>query len=113
MVLTSKLEFTYIELILSQTNILNNFSSSEIQELLIQTNQKYKQKKKEQEYYGIMGLKTTALIIARILKNELSDTKMRYGEQKLNSFITSLTLTDKNLLDNISSECNRIISNGL
>jgi len=104
---------THIEIIIAQTEILNKLNPGDLRELLSLCSQKYKQKKDRQKYYGRIGLHTTALIIARPQSKKLVNTKMKYGEQKINAFIDNLTFDDIGLLDDIVMENDKILSDGL
>lgn len=105
--------FTYIEILIAQTEILNKLNPGDSHEMLSLCSQKYKQKKDRQKYYGGIGLQTTALIMARQQGKKLINTKMKHGDQKINAFITNLTFNDISLLDDIVMENDKILSDGL
>ncbi len=100
-------KFTYIELLMAQTEILNKFSSSDINELLTQANKNYKIKKNLLKYYGPMGLNTTALLMGRYIINDLSDIKKELGDQKIGPFINYGIITDPEIFDIIATECEK------
>lgn len=106
-------KFNYIEILLAQIEIQNKFSSGDLKELMTMCSQKYKVKKDLQKYYGGIGLKTTALIIARQQDKKLVNVKMKYGGQKVNAFINNLFLDNISLMDDIVTENNKILSDGL
>jgi hypothetical protein len=56
------IKFTYIELLIAQSNCIKNLSTTERNELSIECLRKHKEKKNLIEYYGVIGLKTTVLI---------------------------------------------------
>lgn len=105
-------KFTYIELLIAQNEILKSFNDEESQELLLQCCKKYKGKKNLQSYYGIIGLKTTALILARNYKADLSKIKSRFGEDKFASFINQLKVVDVKIIDEVVTECDKLSSDG-
>lgn len=106
-------KFNYIEILLAQTVIQNNMGNDDLSELMTMCNQKYKVKKTMQKYYGGIGLKTTALIVARLQAKKLANVKMKYGDQKVNEFINSLSLDNIDLMDDIIIENEKILSDGL
>jgi len=106
-------KFTFIEILIAQTEIQNKLNTSELHELLSLCSQKYKVKKDLQKYYGGIGLKTTALIIARQQNKKLVNVKMKYGEQKVSAFLNYLSLDNISLMDDIVAENNKILTDGL
>jgi hypothetical protein len=106
-------KFNYIELLLAQPGIQNNLGKGDLNELMTMCSQKYKEKKALQKYYGGIGLETTALIIARQQDKKLVNLKMKHGDQKFNAFIKNLSLEDISFMDEIVSENNKILSDGL
>ncbi|MBA4410613.1 MAG: hypothetical protein C0397_14475 [Odoribacter sp.] len=106
-------KFTYIEMLIAQTEILNKLNPDDLREMLTLCSQKYKLKKDRQKYYGGIGLHTTALILARQQDKKLINTKMKHGDQKINAFIDNLTFNDIGLLDDIVLENDKILSDGL
>lgn len=106
-------KFNYIEILLAQTEIQNKLSTDDLKELMMLCSQKYKVKKGLQKYYGGIGLETTALIIARQQVKKLVNVKMKYGDQKVNAFVNNLSLDNIGLMDDIVTENNKILSDGL
>ncbi len=106
-------KFNYIEILLAQTEILNKLNPGDLHELLSLCSQKYKVKKDLQKYYGGIGLETTVLIIARQQDKKLVNVKMKYGDQKVNTFINNLSLDNMGLMDDIVTENNKILSDEL
>uniref|UniRef100_UPI003216D57E hypothetical protein n=1 Tax=uncultured Draconibacterium sp. TaxID=1573823 RepID=UPI003216D57E len=98
------LKITYIEILIAQYNILKSFNTSESQELLNQCRKKYKQKKNELASYSILGLQSTALIIARSQQANLSETISKFGEDKFNLFVNKTILIEPTILDEIIRE---------
>jgi len=98
-------KFTFIEILIAQTEIQNKLNPGDLRELMSLCSQKYKQKKERQKYYGGVGLHTTALIIARKQGKKLIKEKMKHGDQKTNAFIDNLTF------DDIVMENDKILSN--
>ena len=90
--------FSYVEMIVAQDEYLNQLSSAQRRVLLQETLNKYVEKQPyTDDVYGIFGLKTTALVMARIMQAE------RYAP-----FLTALSsntalqvfITDVNLQGN-------------
>lgn len=106
-------KFTFIEILIAQTEILNKLNPGDSKELMTICSQKYKVKKDRQKYYGGIGLQTTALILARQQDNKLINAKMKHGEQKIKAFINNLSFNDISLLDDIVTENDKIVSDGL
>ena len=106
-------KFAYIEILMAQTEILNKLNPGDSKELMAICSQKYKVKKDRQKYYGGIGLQTTALILARQQDKKLINAKMIHGDQKINAFIKSLSFDDISLLDDIVTENDKILSDGL
>lgn len=61
-------QFMYIEMLLAQEVLLNNLSDKEIKELIIVLLDKYQVKAEHLDPHGIVGLRTTALPIGRIMR---------------------------------------------
>lgn len=99
--------FTYIELLMAQHGILKNFTDTEINELTHQCVNKYNAKKKQQAYYGIVGLKTTALILARKHKEYLEETLQLFKGNDFSLFINKLVVTDPELMDKLVAQCSK------
>lgn len=99
------IEFTYIELLIAQSNILKNLSSTEVNELRIECIRKFKEKKDLQEFYGVIGLETTALVLARIYKKYLSETIPEFNDAKYQSFVNNAIVYDPLILDKIVAKC--------
>jgi len=106
-------KFAFIEILIAQPEILNKLNPGDSHELLSLCSQKYKAKKQLQKYYGGIGLKTTALIVARQQDKKLANVKMKYGDEKVGAFINNLSLDNIGLMDDIVTENNKILLNGL
>lgn len=99
------IEFTYIELLIAQPNILKNLSETEVNELRIECIRKFKEKKELQEYFGILGLSTTALILARNHEIQLSVAIPEFDDEKYQQFIRNAIVYDPSILDEIVNKC--------
>lgn len=99
------IKFTYIELLIAQPNILKNLSSIEVNELRIECIRKFKEKKDLQEFYGVIGLETTALILARIYEKYLSEKIPEFNDAKYKSFVNNAIVYDPHILDEIVTKC--------
>ncbi|MDP2338365.1 MAG: hypothetical protein Q8N05_18320 [Bacteroidota bacterium] len=106
-------KFTFIELLLAQTEIQNKLNPGDLKELMSICSQKYKVKKDRQKYYGGIGLQTTVLVIARQQSKKLANVKMKYGDQKINAFVDNLSFDTIDFLDDIVTENDKILSDGL
>lgn len=97
--------FTYIELLIAQYDILKNLTDIQEKELTYQCVDKYNAKKKQQAYYGIIGLKTTALILAREHKENIKETLQPSKENNFDLFINNLVIINPELLDEVVTQC--------
>ena len=96
--------FTYIEILLAQIDILNSLNDNDTRELLLQCENIYLGKKKQIEHFGIIGLQTTALIVARSQKEALTETISKFGVNNYNMFIENVILTESALIDEIMND---------
>ena len=106
-------KFAFVEIMIAQPEILIKLNQGDSHELLSLCSQKYKVKKQLQIFYGGIGLKTTASIVARQQAKKLANVKMKYGDQKVNEFINSLSLDNIDLMDDIIFENEKILSDGI
>lgn len=101
-------KFTYIELLIAQYNCLQNLSGSERNELRIECINKYKGKKELIESYGVIGLETTVLILARNHEKNLSESITEFADIKYQSFINNAIIYDPQILDKIVQNCEKL-----
>lgn len=96
-------EFVYIEILLSQDIIISNLKKSDKHLLLRECLLKFDSKQKYHEVYGIHSLKTTGLIIGRIVQKEnFKPFKQKIFEnEKLKVFLQQATLSDIEILNEI------------
>lgn len=94
-------KFTYIELIMAQNNIWKNLTDNEAKELTFQCINKYNKKKKQQAYYGIIGIKTTALILARTHKERLRAVLQKSDVNNFELFVNNVVVANAQLIDKI------------
>jgi hypothetical protein len=104
-------EFTYIELLIAQPDIIKSLSISESNELRIECINKFKGKKDLIESYGVIGLETTALILARNHEKYLSESIPEFTDIKYQSFIKNAIVYDPQILDEIVLKCEKLNSN--
>lgn len=104
-------EFTYIELLIAQYNCLKNLSGSEKDELRNECIKKYREKKALIKSYGVIGLKTTALVLARSYNESLSKTITEFNEMKYQSFLNNIIVSDPQILDELVLQCEKLNSN--
>lgn len=98
--------FTFIELLLAQDMILNQFNQQQKKDLVTEALEKYQYKKQEQEHFGTTDV-CTLFICARAMKHanyqpfisELSDN----NSGTLNSFLTSSQLVVNDSNDEITT----------
>jgi hypothetical protein len=98
-------EFTYIELLIAQYNSLKNLSISESNELRIECIKKFKEKKELIESYGVIGLETTALILARNHEKYLLESIPEFSDMNYQSFIKNAIVYDPQILEKIVLKC--------
>ncbi|NQU88143.1 MAG: hypothetical protein HQ541_20545 [Mariniphaga sp.] len=104
-------KFTYIELLMAQTEILKKFNSTDINELLKLSTKNYKIKKNLKQYYGPMGLNTNVLLMGRFFNSDLSELRKDFGDHKVNLFIDYGIITDQEIFDKIVSVCEKKLTN--
>jgi hypothetical protein len=98
-------KFTYLELLIAQSNILNKLPKSELYELRIETLKKFKEKKDIQEYFGVLGLVTPTLILARADYDRLQSKIKDFNDLKYQNFLHNGILNDPKILDEIILQC--------
>ena len=85
-------EFTYLELLLSQPQILNNLSSTERNELAKEAIRKYDNKNEKIEIFGEFGLATTVFLVGKILnaENKLTEVLKTVSQKEINLFLATV-----------------------
>lgn len=85
------LDFTYLELLLSQPQILNNLSSKERTELVKEAITKYDNKKEKIDVFGEAALMTSVFVIARVLntENKLAEVLKTVSQKEINMFLAT------------------------
>ncbi len=91
--------FTYIEIILAQDEILSKMTTTERKNLLKQALNKYERKLLISDIYSQYGLKTSAIIMGRILNVDDSEFKNMTKKQSLKSFVEKVEVSDISDLD--------------
>lgn len=104
-------QFTYIELLMAQTEILNKFNPSDVNDLLLITSKNYQLKKDLISYYGPIGLSTNVMLMGRHFNAELSGLKAEVGNKKVDDLINKGVITDSEIFDKIMSVCEKRLSN--
>ncbi len=97
-------EFTFIELLLSQTSVLFSLSNNEKISLIKTSYSIYEKKCKHIDVFSTLGLSTTCMILGRILEQSNSDiyTSLREDSPEVERFIRQGPFgPHKVLLDNI------------
>lgn len=81
-------EFIYLELLLSQPQIINNLISKERIELLKEAITKYDSKKEEVVVFGELGLTTSVFVIAKVLhaEDKLTEVLRTVNQKEINVF---------------------------
>jgi hypothetical protein len=96
-------EFTYLELLIAQNEIIQQLTSGERQTLRKLTISKFDEKKELKELFGEFGLNTSSLILGKILKADgkkdviLKTTK----EADFDIYLNTAQFRDGSLLTNI------------
>jgi hypothetical protein len=87
-------EFIYIEILLAQNEILSNTDSEAKKELISEAIKKFESKNLYSEEYGVIGLCTPVLIIARILEAEGNITR----NETVNEFLDYVVVENPSIL---------------
>ncbi len=98
-------EFTYLELLLSRSQILNNLPDRDRILLLKEAVAKSEGKKKQFDVFGEFGLTSSALLIAKILsaENKLGETLKTVSEEDIDIFLATGMYTNPLLVEAIFS----------
>lgn len=96
---SSVLNFEYIELLLSNDKFLNQLSLKEQEELRKLTIEKYGEKLKHIDIYGIDGIKKS-LLLSSIIINKIEPNNK--NNQQIKDFIKNYNFIDSKELENIS-----------
>jgi len=96
-------EFTYLELLLSQPQILNNLSSNERIELAEEAIRKYDNKKEKKEIFGDFGLTTTVFLIGKILnaENKLTEVLKTVSQKEIDLFLATAMYSNSSTISAI------------
>ncbi len=96
-------KYTYIELLLSQNQIISGFTQSERQLLRQEAIKKFEQKKELINDFGMFGLNTSAWVLGKLLQIEEKQNSLpgAINEQDLNFFLSTGTFGNKEILDAI------------
>lgn len=96
-------KYTYIELLLSQNQIISGFTQSERQLLRQEAIKKFEQKKELINDFGMFGLNTSAWILGKLLQIEEKQNSLpgEINEQNFNFFLSTGTFSNKEILDAI------------
>jgi hypothetical protein len=97
--------FTYIEILLAQKPILTTMDNESKKELVITFIPNFEATEKMSDYYGIFGLRTSALVLARLLDvNHYQDFIMTKSKNNnLRVFVDYTIMGDANILSDIIS----------
>ena len=85
------LEFTYLELLLSQPQILNSLNSKERIMLAKEAVIKYDAKKEKSDVFGEFGLTTSVLVVAKILnaENKMNGVLKTVSQKEIDIFLAT------------------------
>jgi len=94
------LDFTYLELLLSQPQILNTLSSKERIEIVKEAIVKYDNKKEKNIVFGQFGLTTSIFVIAKILsvENKLTEILKTISQKEIDIFLNTAMYSDSSTL---------------
>ena len=97
------LEFTYLELLLSQPLILNNLNSKERIELAKEAIRKYDNKKEMKDIFGDFGLTTTVFVIGKILnaENKLTEVLKTVSQKEIDLFLATTMYSNSSTISAI------------
>lgn len=89
-------EFTYLELLLSQPEILDNLNSQESIALGREAITKYDNKKEKIDIFGEFGLTTSVFVIAKVLnaENKLTEVLKTISKKEIDIFLATLTYSN-------------------
>ena len=89
-------EFTYLELLLSQPQMLNNLSRNERIELAKEAVRKYDNKKEKKDIFGEFGLTTTVFLIGKILnaENKLMEVLKTVSQKEIDLFLATVVYSN-------------------
>ncbi|MFT3950215.1 MAG: hypothetical protein QM763_24835 [Agriterribacter sp.] len=93
--------YTFIELLLSQDQIISGFTQSERQSLRQEAIKKFEQKKELIDDFGVFGLNNSAWVLGKLLQVEKKPLPAAINEQDLNFFLSTGTFSNKEILDAI------------
>jgi hypothetical protein len=100
----------YLELMLAQNNVFNNLSNTELNELLVESFQKAKQK--QESKYSVFQIQASYLVIGRILDFNKYDGFVRKVATKPDvyaAFLKRVFLEDKGILTEIENSATEYI----
>lgn len=106
-------KFTYIELMLAQSEILNNMNAADKKDLISEATKKFESKNRFSEEYGIIGLKTSVLILARILEldGNLSRNETVMSDNAVNAFLYFALVENPSILYEIVNKSKNTLKN--
>ncbi len=102
----------YLELMLAQNNVFNNLSNADLNELLIESYQKAKQKKESN--YSIFQIQATYLVMGRLLdfkKYEGFAKKIAAKPEVYTAFLKTVFVKDTEILTEIGNSAADFIKN--
>ena len=96
-------KYTYIEVLLSQNQIISGLTQSERQFLRQEAIKKFEQKKELINDFGMFGLNTSAWVLGKLLQIDEKQNSLpgAINEQDLNFFLSTGTFGNKEILDAI------------
>lgn len=91
--------FTYIEILLAQERIIQQFNPQEVNEYLIEGIKKYNLKEKHIQLHGMFGLELTAFPMARLMQMKSSVTAQKLLQiPDMEYFLNTAHTKNKNVL---------------
>jgi hypothetical protein len=96
----------YVELLLAQEQIFSRLNKIQRRRLLNLSLQKFDSKAERPDVYGLIGLSTPALLMAKVLQKENNQSLKRQMEEHsgLSQFLKTAQLNDPALLDQLVTE---------
>lgn len=96
-------KYTYIELLLSQTQILSKLNNQEKQLLRQEAVKKFEQKKDLINDFGVFGLNNSAWTLGKLLQLEEKQNLLlnKVSKEDLNTFLSTGTFSNDQIINNI------------
>lgn len=95
------LSFTYLETLLAQDAMLNNFNEAERTNLLAETFTKFQSKQVQNEVYGHFGRERSAVVMGRVLQKNAAAQVQAASNPELQTFLADASFASDQVLAQI------------